>query len=309
MVYDGFIFFNEIELLELRLKTMYDYVDKFILVESKYTFTNEPKELFYETNKEKFKRYWDKIEHIVVEMFPVTCATAWEREFFQRNEIQRGIKDADADDILIISDLDEIISPYGVKRVTKILKKFPDRVLNLELLNCWYYLNYVDQKVFFLAAPRACTIENFNKIHSEWKCSITLTNDRRLTPQVLRAWEKFEIIQCAGWHFSYIGGMERIIKKIQSFSHQEFNNEDILNEERIKRAIESGRDLFDREISDFASISIGALMPNEIRKNRKKYEKWLCDFKPMSFKNQCRLVIKYLVETTWLRKIYHLIKR
>ncbi len=98
-------------------------------------------------------------------------------------------------------------------------------------------------------------------------------------------------------------------KKIQSFSHLEFNNEDILNEERIKRAIESGRDLFDREISDFASVSIGALMPNEIRKNRKKYEKWLCDFKPMSFKNQCRLVIKYLVETTWLRKIYHLIKR
>ena len=100
-------------------------------------------------NKEKFKKYWSKIEHIVVEMVPVTCTTAWEREFFQRNEIQRGIKDADADDILIISDLDEIISPYGVKRVTKILKKFPDRVLNLELLNCWYYLNYVDQKVFF----------------------------------------------------------------------------------------------------------------------------------------------------------------
>lgn len=142
-------FFNEIELLELRFKTMYDYVDKFIIVESKYTFTNEPKELFYETNKEKFKKYWSKIEHIVVEMVPVTCTTAWEREFFQRNEIQRGIKDADADDILIISDLDEIISPYGVKRVTKILKKFPDRVLNLELLNCWYYLNYVDQKVFF----------------------------------------------------------------------------------------------------------------------------------------------------------------
>lgn len=308
MVFDGFTFFNEIELLELRLQTMDKFVDRFIIVESKKTFTNNDKPLYYEENREKFKQYWKKIKYIVIDEFPKECKTAWEREYYQRNAIYNGIEGAKDSDILIVSDLDEIISPYGVKRIKHILKKSPEKILKLELLNSWYFLNYVDQKNFFLAAPVAYTIGEAEKFHKECQGTYQLSTEGKIMPQTARAWCNIELVQCAGWHFSYIGGIERIRKKIMAFSHQEYNTEKFLEDNKVQEMIENGEDLFGREIADFVSVPVNYLMPEPVRKSQEKYRSWLCDYRPISKKNRIRLKIKYLVETTILRSAFHKIK-
>lgn len=300
MIFDGFTFFNELDLLKLRLDTMWDYVDKFIIVEARKTFTNEDKDLNYEKNKNSFKKYWEKIEYIVIDEFPDECKNAWDREYYQRNAIYQGIRNSKPDDILIVSDLDEIISPYGVKRVKKILKQDHEKVLKLELLNCWYFLNYADYKYFFLAAPVAYCTGHAGEGNEK---------NNILLPQKARALKNCEIVQCAGWHFTYMGGMETIKNKIKSFSHQEYNTEEWLDDSRIMEMIKEGKDLFDRDLSEFGSLPIGYFMPKPVRKNKESYEKYLCDFNPMPMKKKVKLTIKYLCETTWLRSLYHLLKK
>ena len=300
MIFDGFTFFNELDLLKLRLDTMWDYVDKFIIVEARKTFTNEDKNLNYEENKNSFKKYWEKIEYIVIDEFPDECKNAWDREYYQRNAIYQGIRNSKPDDILIVSDLDEIISPYGVKRVKKILKQDHEKVLKLELLNCWYFLNYADYKYFFLAAPVAYCTGHAGEENEK---------NNILLPQKARALKNCEIVQCAGWHFTYMGGMETIKNKIKSFSHQEYNTEEWLDDSRIMEMIKEGKDLFDRDLSEFGSLPIGYFMPKPVRKNKESYEKYLCDFNSMPMKKKVKLTIKYLCETTWLRSLYHLLKK
>lgn len=293
MIFDGFIFFNELDMLELRLETMWENVDKFILVESKKTFTNVDKPLYYEENKQRFNKYNSKIVHIVIDEFPQDCKDAWDREQFQRNAIWRGVVKAKDDDVLIVSDLDEIISPYGIRRAKKLLEHNSGLLINFELLNFWYYLNYVDQKVFFWSAPKAYTIKTGNKI----------------TPQEARSSKDVFTVQCAGWHFSYIGGIDKIKDKVRAFSHQEYNSDEWLNDERIEQMMKDGKDLFGRGISDFVSLPICNLLPKPIIENIDKYKSFLCEYRPISKRKMMKLRIKYLMETTCLRNVYHLFRR
>lgn len=308
MIYDGFIFFNELDLLELRLKTLYDYVDCFIIVEAKKTFTNQDKELNFENNRTRFEKYLDKIEYIEIDEFPSSYTSAWEREHYQRSMIEEGYKNANDDDIVIVSDLDEIESPYALKRAKSILKKHPERIIKFEMLNCWYYLNYVDQKSFFWAGSTAYTVSEAKRYHSECKGSYPLDENGGLTPQTARSWNDYTTVPCAGWHFSYMGGVESIKKKIRAFSHQEYNSDEWLDDNRVIEMIESGKDLFDRGISDFVSIPIDTLLPRPILINSAYYKPWICDFKRISRKKYFRLKIKYLCETTYLWHIYRVLR-
>ncbi len=309
MIYDGFILFNELDILELRLEVMYESVDRFILVESRKTFTNMDKPLYFEDNKERFVKYADKIEHIVIDEFPAYCKSAWDCEYYQRNAIYQGIKKNKSEDILIVSDLDEIVSPYGVKRIKTMLKKQPDKILKLELLLSWYYLNYVDVKNKFWAGPVAYTLGEAEKKHDGCLGDFPLDNNGKLLPQLARSWRQCVMIPCAGWHFSYMGGMEMIKKKIQSFSHQEFNDERWLNEDWIIEMIRSGKDLFGRDSEEFYSIPLKYLMPKPVQDNPEKYRKFLCQCRPLGKIPYCKLLMKYLCETTWLRCLFHLLKK
>src|SRR5277367_3065030 len=89
-IYDCFLFFNELELLEIRLNEMYEYVDYFVLVESTESFVGKPKPLYYAQNKERFNQFNDKIIHVIVS--DSFRGGYWEREYFQRNRIMDGLK-------------------------------------------------------------------------------------------------------------------------------------------------------------------------------------------------------------------------
>jgi beta-1,4-mannosyl-glycoprotein beta-1,4-N-acetylglucosaminyltransferase len=113
-IYDCFPFYNELDLLELRLTELYDYVNYFVLVEANSTHQGNPKPYYFEENKERYAQWADKIIHIKVDDMP-NHSDAWVNEAHHRNQIVRGLADADADDLVVISDLDEIVRPAALE--------------------------------------------------------------------------------------------------------------------------------------------------------------------------------------------------
>ena len=107
-IIDSFLFFNEIDLLEIRFNILYDYVDYFIITESDTTFSGNKKELFFLKNESKFDKFKDKIIYNPIKI-PDNISVTWDREIYQRNSPIEKIKEiSDNNDLIITSDLDEI---------------------------------------------------------------------------------------------------------------------------------------------------------------------------------------------------------
>jgi len=241
MIVDSFIFYNEIALLNYRLEILNEFVDYFILVESTHTFTGKEKPLYYNENKSMFEKFNKKIIHIIVKDFPYKYPNInfahkhqWQNEYFQRNCIFRGIqvlKDKfKNEDIILTSDVDEIPDPNILLKIKNNTLIFDKKNLNKLALDMYYYnLNY-----------RLGEGQNWNGIKLlTWETYKNIN----LTFQQMRIWEHTNPVRAipyGGWHLSYFGDIDFIIKKIQSFAHQEYNNDNYLNKEKLKNAIEKG---------------------------------------------------------------------
>ena len=118
-LYDCFIFYNEFELLELRLKALWDVVDYFVIVEANRTFTDKPKDFTLPKRADEFKEFWPKIRYVAADLskVPFKGVGDWSFEIAQRNAIMNGIGDAAEDDLIMISDLDEFPAPDVFKRL------------------------------------------------------------------------------------------------------------------------------------------------------------------------------------------------
>lgn len=239
MIYDCFLFFNELDLLELRLNELDDLVDKFVILESTETFSKKKKKLYYEENKEKFSKFKDKIIHVVVDDSPKKSETKsesenrWAVEHFQRNCIERGLHDCNPEDIILISDIDEIPRKSAIESAVKILNDNKMSIVSFRQRFFYYYLNGLCVEGNLLSpwyGTTACRHEGF--IGAE---KMRMTKGRNKN-----------VVDDAGWHFSYLGGLEKIVYKIESFSHSEFDNDNIKNKDRIKDRVAKGIDLFDR---------------------------------------------------------------
>jgi len=199
MICDAFMFYNELDILELRLELLDRYVDRFILVEAEVNHSGGPKELFFQKNRERFSKWLSKITHIVVtaEEAPKD-ESPWAREKFQRECILRGIEDVDPTTIVMISDIDEIpdmkIVPF---------EKLPHIVIAVHMWMFEYSLDYV-----FTGEP--------------WVGTIVTTADlmKRYGPNYFRdkRW-KFPVIQYAGWHLSSFGNGAHVANKHLTFAH------------------------------------------------------------------------------------------
>jgi len=132
--YDAFIFYNELDVLEIRLNILNDYVDYFVIGESIETFRGNDKPLFYQENKERFKKFNDKIIHCVIGKLgedqeilqkslssPNTGITSkdhwWVREFYQKEYMIKALTNAADEDNIFVSDTDEIWNPKIKKTV------------------------------------------------------------------------------------------------------------------------------------------------------------------------------------------------
>jgi len=257
MIYDCFTFFNELDLLELRIQILNDVVDKFVLVEATKTFSNIEKELYYQNNKERFKKYSDKIIHVVVDQFP-EYTDAWAFEKHQRNCIMSGLKNCESNDIIIISDTDEIPNPEKIKKYAQTpgIKTFKQRMF-------YYYLNNIDlHQPFWVNTPSKML--KFNELN-------TLDN----SPQKVR-FQSGKIINRGGWHFSYLGGAEKISAKIKSFAHQEYNQTEFNDVATIQARVEQGKDIFLRSSRKrYASIKIDKSFPKFLQEHQAFFNNYI----------------------------------
>lgn len=269
MLIDGFMFYNELDMLEYRLSVLYDVVDCFIITEATLTHTGNPKPLFYEENKERFKQFSNKIIHVVVDdLIPKQLnANLSEKELFQnenyhRDCINKGIARLDNsnplknDDIIHISDADEIPSPD----VLKTLKSNPRILSTLFCLqqDLYYYNLHTKVECFWASAK----IMSYNHYKFEMKSS---PQKCRMTPG--------PVISNAGWHLSYFGDKEFIRTKIQSICEQNYNTPENTDLNNIQRHIDDGDDIYGRKGEKCTRISIEANknLPPRCRELLKKY--------------------------------------
>ena len=268
-VYDCFLFFNELDLLEIRLNELKDVVDKFVLVECSLTHASKEKPFYFEKNKERFKGFLDRIIHVKVEDKPSippragrngTFHNRHDMEWFQRNCIDRGIKECDPSDIILLSDIDEIPSVNAVLEARKILEN-EDIFISLRQKFFFYYLNGL------------CTNDGINSV--DWWGTTVCRYSSYPGAQPLRdtKGKNKKRIDQGGWHFSYLGGAEKIVEKIESYSHAEWDNNSIKNHERIKDRIDRGIDLFDRPGRPRqVYIEIDKSFPNYLFDNKEKFK-------------------------------------
>jgi beta-1,4-mannosyl-glycoprotein beta-1,4-N-acetylglucosaminyltransferase len=226
-IYDCFTFFNELELLELRLMTLNDIVDYFVIVEADRKHSGPPKEFILEKNKDLFQKYIHKIRYVKVSLPDHNPTNAWPNENFQRNAIMRGIQDADPEDYIMISDLDEIPNPDGVMDAIE-NKKWEQFILEQKLT--YYYVN------------------NLNGLN--WHGTVVIKKKLLKTPQYCRDIERRNpprVVLNGGWHYSFIGDVDKIKTKLESYAETQTNNPEINNDEHILNCLETGKDLFKRD--------------------------------------------------------------
>ena len=194
-VYDCFPFFNELELLELRLKELYEYVDKFVLVEATKTHQHNPKPLYYLENQYRFKQFQDKIIHIVVDDLP-GAADAMVNEKIQRNRMQQALVDCRWYDIVIVSDLDEIPNPDAITYYKN---------------NNMFELRRLDQKLYYYF------INNLS--NHTWRqgyiSSYANLKGKDLSQIRVGKAAKNKLLLNGGWHFGWSGEWIVLLKRLR----------------------------------------------------------------------------------------------
>lgn len=246
--------FNGDWIVKLRLEWLSPFVDEFVIVESRYTFSGVRKDfLFKDKWEETFRPYASKIHWIIVEDLPVMTEewyslykqqpwfkeeykNAWFHEHCQRDAVVSYIQEKYKDEqyIVHVGDVDEVPKPdifYAETREGMLTKlKELRQPLYLEML--FFYYN------FYWKKPQ------------NWYRSYIIGKEQLEVEKSLNYWRlcflpNF-VLRDAGWHFSYFMEISDIQRKVQSFSHQEFNKDQWTNTNHIKECIAQGKDIFER---------------------------------------------------------------
>jgi len=269
VIYDCFTFFNELEITELRLNILCDYVDKFVIVEGNKTHTGAEKDFIFEKNMERFSKFLDKIIYIKVDDFPPlndsqedSYGNKWLYENYQRDAIMKGLKECRSDDIVIISDCDEIPNP-------KAIKKYKSGICTFLQWTFYYKLNMLNSKNPYSKGAKICRYSDLLDPKQDIGNLEYAQFSKYGLPTYLR-FCKGKKLRNGGWHFSYFGDVNAIIKKRQSIVEQQFNTEENISPEKIKEAIEKGEDILGRGFK-FVNINPNDILPMYVIKNMYKY--------------------------------------
>ncbi len=265
-IYDCFQYFNEDHIVDLRFNILNKFVDKFVIVESTVNHQGKPKKLSFDINN--YRKFKNKINYIIVDDTPENIKKPHEGgeslvEQHQRNSIMKGLKNANENDLVILSDVDEIpdlnkLHEYDRNKYAVFSQKmfmYKLNLLNLEENN-WHGSKICLKKNF--KSPQWLRDLKFKK-YPFWRIDKT---------------RNLQIIENGGWHFAYLQTPENISKKIKSFAHGEFNKNDITNEEGIRLKIKKGQDIFERGFK-LQKINIDEEFPEYILKNKEYFKDWI----------------------------------
>jgi beta-1,4-mannosyl-glycoprotein beta-1,4-N-acetylglucosaminyltransferase len=285
MIYDCFTFFNELELLELRLNELAGVVDRFVLVEATQTHTNKSKPLHYQENRARFSEFHDKIIHIVVDDLPVS-SDPWVPENFQRNCIARGLTKCRPDDFVLVSDLDEIPRASVVAEMTRKIPYHDNALANAVhgTLNSKLSQNIFKRKGFRRLLrknhPFVWKFEQVTYVHYINCLSTEISRGTRMTrfrdfscAEELRHSGR-NSIKNAGWHFTWMGGAERIRDKLEAYSHQECNLPQFNNPDHINRILNKGSTLFKEDVH-LKIVPLDDSFPGYVLTHPEKFSHWL----------------------------------
>ena len=282
-IYDCFNFFNELDILEIRLNTLKDCVDYFVIVESNITHSGEDKPFYFEENKDRFSEFLDKIisykvydtpndfsnlnesdfegedlskiyNYIISQTnrFDRNTQLDYGRDFFQKESVRRPLLACEDDDVIIISDADEVPNPEILKNLKNLDLK--DNIYSLSQPMYSYHVNTMSDPNWYgskLGLYKNIKNLSFNEIRGDQSLSIKIPN--------------------GGWHFSFMGGEKKIIEKIEAYSHQEFNNDHIKC--NVKNNIENDQDIFFR--GQLTQVPIDETYPKYLLENLDKYSEMI----------------------------------
>ena len=248
-IYDTFLLNDELDILELRLNTLYDVVDRFVIVEGDRSHNNKPKALNFHNNIDRFRRFINKITYIVVQDWPAT--DSWSMERHQRDAIMRGLTGCRDSDIIIHGDCDEIARPEAIKEFD------PDKVI-MNFNQNFYYYNMTckcDTNWDWLK------ITTYKNLKEKTPCGI------RYTPFV----EKEKTIYNGGWHFSFCtNNVDGLIHKLECTAHQEFNTDEYKNPEKLLKLMNEGKDILGRNIT-YKYVEVDSTYPKHVLENLNQY--------------------------------------
>lgn len=276
-IYDCFNFFNELDILEIRMNILYEYVDYFVIVESSVTHSGEDKPFYYEENKKRYEKFSDKIIHFKVYDTPNNFAELpytddkilnkiyyyintqdkrfnkynqpdYGRDFFQKECIRRPLENCKDDDIVLFSDLDEIPNPEILKNIEEL--NLEENIYSLQQNTYYYYLNVLKQKDWYgtkVLSYKKLKDLSLNEVRGDQSLSEKINN--------------------GGWHFSFMGGKEMVEKKLNSYSARDLVKPNVL--QSIEDNIKNNVDPFFR--GNLSLVEIDDTYPKYIVDNKEKY--------------------------------------
>ena len=263
-IYDCFQYFNEDHIVDLRLNILNEYVDYFVISESTKTHQGKDKKINFDITK--FSKFKHKINFIVADFkeninFKNHTGGESPIEQHQRNSLIEGIKDASPDDLIILSDSDEIpdLSKLSLIKNSKKFIAFSQKMfmykLNLQNLKESGWIGSRITKKKYLRSMQELRNLKF-KLYPFWRLD-------KINQQIIEG----------GWHFSYMQSPKQILNKIKSFSHGEFNQEN-LNTKIIEKKILENEDIFGRG-NKLEKVYIDNSYPTYIAKNKDKLSDWI----------------------------------
>ena len=263
------MYFDEDLVLDLRLNILNDHVDKFVIAEATKDHTGKNKKLNFNINN--FSKFKNKISYIVVEDMPTNLKfykKNWPvhhlRDQHQRNALVRGYENSNDDDLIMISDIDEIPDPKKIKtfdvknKYACFMQKNFQSKINLLNISDKYWMGTKIIKKKNIKSP-------------QW-----LRNIKTAKPSFWKFYKprQPQLIYDGGWHFSFLKNPKGISKKIQSYSHSEYNKSIYTDEKKIEERINKRIDIFDRNYK-YEKIDMDGTFPKYILENINKYKDWI----------------------------------
>lgn len=232
-IIDCFLYNGEDDVLAVRLEELYEVVDEFILLEFSRSFSGLKKSKKFE--EVQFSKYKDKLKAFFIdEDVSDSFSDAWEREAFQRNYLSKLIKKT-RDTLVLLSDVDEIPSRESVASIK--LQKGNSKFYGFQLQLHYFAFDFIN-----VSGPAAYQV---------WTVAFPARYLNKGTPEEARRSIRFgshpaEKLINSGWHLSYFSDALGLRRKIEDFSHQEFNNEEFLASVDLSKILSLNLDLFGR---------------------------------------------------------------
>jgi len=269
-IFDCFMYFDEDLILDLRLNTLNDFVDKFIIIESSITHTGKPKSLKFDINK--FRKFEHKIDYHPIETLIIDenlkLKKNWSKHHLVdqsiRNSIANYIGDTSDDDWILISDIDEVPNPNKLIDFNK-NKKFG--FFEQQLFCYKFNLKNINEPPWY--GSRICVKKYLRS--PQWLRNIKVKSNRGFFSKLFN---NHHILKDGGWHFTSVKNPSEIITKLKSFAHSEMVKPHMLNEDYIKNKINNYQDIFDREVI-LEKVEITDNFPKYLFENKDKFKEFI----------------------------------